>query len=382
MDTKGNILVIDDEDGIRKGCRRVLEPAGFKVETASSFQEGLGCIAGGQYDLVLLDVMMPDGRGVDLLGPIWERDPETVAVIITGYATVELAVESIKRGAYDFISKPFTADLLLMTVNRGMEKRRLVGESRRLREVEEQAAELTRAKEQAERLNEFKSFFATMVAHELRSPVSGIQSLVRTMLRGLAGDLSEQQSELLSRINVRLDFLQALINDLLTLAASKSLEHERPLEAVPLQAVIERVVERFAEEARAKGISLKPALHVKALAVRATDDGLDTVLRNLVGNAIKYTPNKGQVRIEAAREEDLAVVRVADSGIGIAAEDLAHIGEEFFRARNAHEKGIPGTGLGMSIVHQYVERFGGRVDVVSQEGQGTTFTLTLPVWQG
>lgn len=381
MDTKGNILVIDDEPGIRKGIARVLEPEGFYVETAGSFKEGLYCIENGQFDLVLLDVMMPDGRGVDLLDPIKARDPETVAVIITGYATVELAVETINLGAYDFISKPFTADMLLMTINRGMEKRKLSIETIRLKKIEAEAIELAKAKEQAERLNEFKSSFATMVAHDLRSPVNGAQSLVRTMLHGLAGELNEQQHEMLNRINLRLDFLQNLINDLLTLASSKSLDVERPLSAVLIHPVIERVIDRMSDEAHGKGVNLKLGLRAKSLSVQATEDGLDTILRNLVGNAIKYTPTKGQVRIDAFQEENNVVVRISDTGIGISSEDLPHIGEEFFRAKNAHLEGIPGTGLGMSIVHQYVERFGGKMDVQSQEGHGTTITLTMPLWQ-
>ena len=244
MDAKARILVIDDEEGIRKGCRRALEPHGFMVETAASFQEGLKWINEQLFDLILLDVMLPDGRGINLLGPILERDPDTIAVVITGYATVELAVDAIQHGAYNFISKPFTANMLLITVNQGLEKRQLSLDSKRMRALEQEAIELARAKEQADRLNEFKSHFATMVAHELRSPVSGVQSLVRTMLRGMAGELTEQQAELLGRVNTRLDFLLMLINDLLTLAASKSLESEVPLEPVSLEKVLRGVIER------------------------------------------------------------------------------------------------------------------------------------------
>ena len=132
MTTPGKILVIDDELGIRQGCRRVLGPQGFIVETAATLQEGVQKVQAGDFDLVLLDVMLPDGRGINLLATIRERDPDTVPVIITGYATVEMAVNAIKQGAYDFISKPFTSDLLLMTVNQGLEKRRLSRETRRL----------------------------------------------------------------------------------------------------------------------------------------------------------------------------------------------------------------------------------------------------------
>lgn len=377
MDPNSHILVIDDEDGIRKGCRRVLEPHGFLVHTAASCSEGLKLVAEQSFDLILLDVMLPDGRGVDLLKPIRTRDPETVVVIITGYATAELAVEAIKRGAYDFISKPFTADVLLMTIYQGLEKRRLSLDAKRLQVLEKEADELRRAKEEAERLNEFKSSFATMVAHDLRSPVAGAQSLVRTLLHGFAGPMNEKQTELLGRVNKRLDFLLVLINDLLTLAASKSMATDQPLAAVSLNELLGRVVERLTEEARAKHINLAVALPPLILLVTATEDGLDAVLRNLLGNAIKYTPENGQVQVEAALIGDQVRINVVDTGIGISAEDLPHIGEEFFRAKNAHAQGIPGTGLGMSIVRQYIERFGGQMEIHSQEGRGTTVSLNL-----
>ncbi len=275
MEPKGKILVIDDEIGIRNGCRRVLEPAGYTVETAASYREGLEKVTLEQYDLVLLDVMMPDGRGVDLMAPIHEQDSETVAVVITGYATVEMAVETIKRGAYDFIAKPFTTDLLLTTVSRGLEKRRLSLDAKRLQILEREAYQQAVAREQAEKLSEFKASFATMVAHELRSPVAGVQSLVRTLVRGLAGDLNDQQKEVLTRVETRLDFLLHLINDLLALAASKSLEDEKPLEAVPVQVVLQRVLDRFTEEARNKPVEIKQMLPEQALLIRASEDGLD-----------------------------------------------------------------------------------------------------------
>jgi signal transduction histidine kinase len=381
MDPKSKILVIDDEIGIRKGCRRVLEPAGYIVDSAASFREGLNKIKQEQFDLVLLDVMMPDGRGMDLLVPIHEQDPETVAVVITGYATVEMAVENIKRGAYDFIAKPFTTDLLLTTVQRGLEKRHLSLDARRLQVLEKEAYEQALARQQAEKLDQFKSSFATMVAHELRSPVAGVQSLVRTLLRGMAGDLSTQQTEVLARVETRLDFLLHLINDLLALAASKSVDDEKPLQPVAVQAVLQRVLDRFAEEAKGKPVEVKQTLPADSLVVRASEDGLDSILRNLVGNAIKYTPAAGQICVDCSSDGEDVILRVADSGIGISKEDLAHIGEEFFRAKNAHRQGIPGTGLGMSIVRQYVDRFEGQMNIESEEGKGSTFTVKLPLWR-
>jgi len=382
MESKGRLLVIDDEIGIRKGCRRVLEPEGFTVETAASFREGLYRIQQQQFDLVLLDVMMPDGRGVNLLEPIHQQDADTVAVVITGYATVETAVETIKRGAYDLIAKPFTPDMLLMTVNRGIEKRRLALDAKRLALLEKEARDLALAKEQAEKLNEFKSNFVTMVAHDLRSPVAGVQSLVRTMLNGMAGEITAGQKEILGRVDIRLGYLLNLINDLLVLAASKSVGTDRPLVPVQLQIVLNRVLDRYHEEAQGKQIQVTTGLPEEPVSVHATEDGLESILSNLVGNAIKYTPAGGQVEVTGTVEGNCFWLKVRDTGIGISAEDLSHIGEEFFRAKNAHLQGYPGTGLGVSIVKQYVERFAGQMQVESEEGKGTTFAIRLPLGQG
>jgi signal transduction histidine kinase len=376
MESKGNILVIDDEVGIREGCRRVLEQAGFIVDTAASFKVGLEKIQSAGFDMVLLDIMMPDGRGIDLLRPIHEKDPDTVCVIITGYASVELAVEAIKQGAYDFISKPFTADLLQLTVTQGLEKRRLTLEAKRLQSIEQEAAELARVNEEMERLNAFKSAFMVMVAHELRSPVSGAQSLVRTLSAGLAGELSKKQFEILSRVEMRLDSLLELINDLLTLAASKTAELEKP-GLVAYQPVIKRIVDRLSVAAREKNITLTVSLPEKPRNVNATEDGLEKIMGNLIGNAIKYTPSGGQVKVEVNEDSDHVQMRVSDTGMGIPENALPHIWDEFFRAGNARKSGITGTGLGLSIVKQFVDHYGGQIAAQSEEGKGAVFTLTL-----
>jgi signal transduction histidine kinase len=379
MDTKGKILVIDNELGIREGCTRALKPQGYIVETAETLQEGLNKIQEGKFDLVLLDVMMPDGRGIDLLAPIAERDPDVVIVIITGYATVELAAEAIKRGAYDFISKPFTSDLLLMTVNQGLEKRRLSLEAKRLQAIEQEAVTLAREKDEMERLNRFKTDFMLMVAHELRSPVGSAQSLIRTLIRGLAGGLNEQQGEILTRIEARLSVLTELINDLLSFAESKSYDVDQPLERVSINQVIERVIDHYMIEAENKHLKLTYEIPEDILAVKATEDGLQKIIGNLIGNAIKYTPEGGSVQVEVLDLSENVEIKVSDTGIGIPEEDLPRLGDEFFRAKNAKRLGIVGTGLGLSIVTQLVDRFGGSIVVHSVEGEGTAVKLKLPL---
>jgi two-component system sensor histidine kinase/response regulator len=372
------ILVVDDEPGIRQGCRRALEPQGFQVETAATLQEGLAQVASREYDLVLLDVMMPDGRGFDLLAPIHQRSPDTIAIVITGYATVELAVEAIRAGAYDFISKPFTPDVLLITVNKGLERRRLARDARRLATSEAERAELARAKEKAEQLLEFETAFTFKVAHELRAPVAGAISLVRPLLRGLAGQLTDQQQDIVGRIEKRLDILMELVTDLLDLAAARAVIAEQPRERLLLEPILTEAVDRLSAEAGAKKITVDLDAVGHEVEVAATRKGLESIVSNLLTNAIKYTPENGRITVRMSKQSGKVILTVSDTGMGIPAKDLPRIGEEFFRASNARESEVIGTGLGLSLVNELMTSYGGSFSVDSVEGQGTTITLRWP----
>jgi len=375
-EAKGNILVIDDELGIREGCRRCLEPQGFAVETAATIQEGIHKIQECDFDLVLLDVMMPDGRGIDLLGACQKKDPDLVSVIITGYATVELAVEAIKRGAYDFISKPFTTDLLLMTVNQGLERRRLSLEAKRLQAIEQEAAELARAKEEMERLDRFKTTFTLTVAHELRAPVTALQSFLLAMLKGYVPP--DQQRDILQRAIERARELLDLVDDLLSLAAARQeLTPPKRKKLSPADS-LERVVPLLRAQAKEKGVVFATEVRQRPL-VEANPSQMEQLWTNLISNGIKYTPAGGQVTITLDEEGGWAVGTVEDDGIGIAPEDQAQVFEEFYRTPQAKEMEPHGTGLGLPLVKRIVETHGGTIEVESALGQGSRFTFRLPV---
>jgi two-component system sensor histidine kinase/response regulator len=376
MEAKDNILVIDDELGIREGCRRALEPQGFTVETAATIQEGLRKIREGDFDLVLLDVMLPDGRGVDLLAPIHEKDPDSVCVIITGYATVELAVEAIKQGAYDFISKPFTSDLLLMTVNQGMEKRGLSREAKRLQAIEREAVELARAKEEMERLDRFKTAFTLTVAHELRAPITALQSFLLAMLKGYVSP--NQQKEVLQRAIERVQELLDLVDDLLNLAAAKQELVPSKREVLSLADALEKVVPLLQAQAEEKGITFTVEVRQRPQ-VEANLGQMGQLWTNLISNGIKYTPAGGRVTVTLEEKDGWAVGTVEDTGIGIAPQDQPRIFEEFYRTSQAKEFEHRGTGLGLPLVKRIVEGHGGTVEVESALGQGSRFSFRLPV---
>jgi two-component system sensor histidine kinase/response regulator len=371
----GRILVIDDELGIREGCRRTLEPEGYTVDTASTGYEGLRRVKEEPFDLVLLDVVMPDVRGIELLGPIHEQDPDIVCVIVTGYATVELAVQAIKAGAYDFLSKPFSSDLLLLAVRQGLERRQLSLEAKRLQALEQEAAKLARAKEELERLDRFKTTFILTVTHELRAPLTGLQSFLLALLKGYIPP--ERQKEILQRAVERAQELLDMVNDLLKLAAAGGEEEITKRELVSLADVLEKVFPLFKVQADEKGIDCTLEISHRPL-VRAHPDQMTQLWTNLISNGVKYTPSGGQVRVILKELDGWAVGIVEDTGIGIALEDQASIFEEFYRTSQAKELEPHGTGLGLPLVKRIVEGHGGTIEMVSELGRGSRFTFRLP----
>ena len=241
------------------------------------------------------------------------------------------------------------------------------------------AVAVTQALAEEKNLEASRAQFVRVATHELRSPVATAQSLVRGVLKGYAGPLTEKQQEVFSRISHRLDFLESLVNDLLDLAAGKAPELGEPVAPVSVTASLRRVVVLWQPHAEEKGLTLTLRVPRDPLLVHATEEGLDRVFVNLVSNAVKYTPTGGAVTVTAERAGGQVEVVVSDTGIGIPTEALPHLFEEFYRAPNAKALGEVGTGLGLAIVRDLVQRYGGRIGVQSVVGAGTTFTVTFPV---
>jgi signal transduction histidine kinase len=225
-----------------------------------------------------------------------------------------------------------------------------------------------------------KSKFIKMVTHELRSPVNGALSQLHLLLDGYLGELTTKQLDTLGRLKRRLQTLQALINDLLDLATGRAGLQVVETKPVDLPEALLRVVAQVEAAAAEKRLTVQ--LHLpkepESISVTSTAEHVDRILGNIVGNAIKYTPEGGAVVINLRVEAGQAVVQVADTGIGIPATSLPRLFTEFYRANNA-KAFETGTGLGLVIVKELVERIGGRIAVESEEGRGTTFTITLPL---
>jgi len=230
-------------------------------------------------------------------------------------------------------------------------------------------------------LDRDKSKFLRITTHELRSPVRVTESLLMTLGDGFVGTLTPEQTEVLQRAQRRLASLHELIDDLLDLAAGKADMGQVQPKRVDLRTVAGEIAERMRTVAEGKGLTLQYSHPEERLEVFCDPNDLERIVGNLVSNAVKYTV-RGQVRVALSRADSHARLEVADTGIGIPREALPSLFNEFYRAANAKAAGESGTGLGLAIVKLLVARYGGEIGVASEEGKGTTMTVSLPLAPG
>lgn len=227
-------------------------------------------------------------------------------------------------------------------------------------------------------LENIRKEFVSNVSHELKTPLAGIQAYAETLLSGAIDD-PEACQRFVTRIQEQGNRLHDLVQDLLQLGRIEAGQEAFQLERVSVAETIQATVESQQPVATGKEISIELQSPSTDLFVRVDRKGLQTILDNLVGNAVKYTPESGQVRIQWSSSKNEVQIDVTDSGVGIASEHLPRIFERFYRVDEARSRDIGGTGLGLSIVKHLVNEFRGSIDVQSTPGQGSTFTVRLPV---
>lgn len=215
------------------------------------------------------------------------------------------------------------------------------------------------------------------VTHELKAPLAAIVTSLAVILEQYVGDVDETQTHLLERAYKRAQDALDMLGDLLDLARMRELPSAN-FQDVEINRIIDDVVEAHADDAAARSVKLRVETTGRLPAVSGDHEALETMLANLVGNAIKYTNEGGQVTVSAAAESGFAVLRVSDKGPGIPQEDIGRIFDDFYRSPEARKRGIDGTGLGLAIVKSIVDRHGGTVEVSSEPGEGATFTVRLP----
>jgi len=233
--------------------------------------------------------------------------------------------------------------------------------------------------ENLKRVDEAKTWFLLKASHELRSPLSSILSIIRTLTQGFLGELQDAQKEMLERVELRAQALSNSVSDLLVLAKGRAELSTSELEKINFCTLLGENVEFYQNMAAEKEISLEvqcPA-NLNTAVVYGRREGLQSIVSNLLSNAVKYTPKGGTISMKLHPEEDKVIFEVSDTGIGIPENERQRLFSEFFRAENAKKLSEIGTGLGLSIVKTTVEQHGGSIDVQSREGVGSTFRVLL-----
>jgi signal transduction histidine kinase len=358
------VLVIDDDEVILLSCRRILGKVGYEVETFNNGIHGIARLREAPAPILLVDLKMPEMDGMEVIAQARALDPSITVVVITGYATVSAAVDTMKAGAYDFLPKPFTPEELRLTVDRCYERWRLAAEFEKLHRQKE----------------ELQHRFVTFVSHQLKAPLVAVKQYLDVLLHTSRPPLPDTALTWIGRSQERLQGMLAIIEDWLTLAKVEREQFFDKDATADLCAVARGSVEALQEQAKAAQVSLATAFAPDMVAwVQGDVLALGNVAANLVGNAIKYNRAGGQVTVDVARAPDSACLIVTDTGIGIPEEALPQLFTEFLRVKTEDTHNIPGTGLGLAICKKIVEGLGGTIEVSSRLGMGSRFVVRLPL---
>ncbi len=358
------ILVIDDEEIVLDSCREILQGGGYTVATAADGARGLRLVEEFRPDLVYVDLKMPGMSGMEVLARIRDADPAIVTIVITGYAILASAVEAMQRGAYDFVPKPFTPEEFRLVTRRGLEKRRLIQETARLRREQEMLREN----------------FAAIVAHEVKSPLAAAQQNLFLLAAELADTLTDAQRERLARLQSRLDGLLKMVDTWLRAISSDLGEIRERFAPTDLSAVVTRAREAVQPLAIRKDVEVTADVPPDLPPVLGDEGTLAEALTNVLGNAVKYSHPGGTVGVTVRETEDRVLLAVTDSGVGITPEDLPYVFGDFYRGQ-AGTTGETGAGLGLAVTRRIVEAHGGTISAESTPGQGSTFVIALPAFR-
>jgi len=486
-----DILVIDDEKSLRDGAERVLSRMGCRVSKASRGVEGLDIIEKENVSIVLLDMKMPGIDGMEVLRRIMIMDKGILVIVITGYATVETAIEAMKQGAYDFIPKPYEPDQLRIVVNRAIDKIHLTKDAEKLeREQRRTLADLHTEQSRVHAIIEYlpngvmvtddkgvvvlinpsfidymgldpgtepgkklenyiedkdlcklisdisrgryvdfddiptyeldltggkfllvrsrpvlgeigeclgavvnlmdvsalkaldqvKSEFVAKVSHELRSPLSTIHEQLALVLADMVDNISDNDQHILSRAKEKTKGMISTIGDLLDLSRIEAGNIAKEIKVVCLDEFIKGILDFLEAKAKAKNqtLILEP-IEDSIPEITADPMSIESIFGNLITNAINYTQEGGEIKVNVSLVGINIRVKVSDNGFGIDPKYMDKIFDRFYRVKNDKTRFITGTGLGLPIVKGLVDSLGGYIDVESEVGIGTTFTVLIPV---
>jgi two-component system sensor histidine kinase/response regulator len=370
MDTL-QVLAIDDEPGMRRGVVKTLKrftmtqrdldtEVMFEVTEVENGKDALEALATEKFDIVLLDYKLPDINGIEILNNIREKEYDLLTIMMTAYASLEVAVSATKNGAFDFLAKPFSPDELKAVVRKAASNLMLK----------------RHAKQLAEEKKQVRFQFLSVLAHELKAPLNAIEGYLDIMDNRIAGDNIEKYDKMVKRSLVRINGMRKLIFDLLDLTRIESGQKKRELQNINILEAAENAIESMEPMAAERDIKIN-LIPQEAVNIYGDNGEFEIIFNNLVSNAVKYNNDNGKVDIYITKEENIVTIKVADTGIGMNEEQQAKLFKEFVRFKNDKTRNIEGSGLGLSILKRISLLYDGEVTVESEEEKGTTFIMTL-----
>ena len=387
----GNILIIEDEKRLLTNLQLLLADEGYHITTAENGKTGMHYLMQMPFDLVITDIVMEEMNGFEIMESIAAHGFDTLVIVITGYTSTDSAIEALRKGAYDYISKPFDIDMMKISIRRALEKARLQRELKaHMQALEQRVADRTKAlaesnhrlhqsieelKAAQERLIQSEKLSAlgeliSGIAHELNNPLTGVLGYAELVNR--RQDCSPDVRSMLEKI--RRDALRCgqIVKKLLSFARKQTLEKRY----VDINAICLQTLELLAYQLRVNNVTTIKQLDTTLPKTMADEVQLQQVLLNMFTNAcqaMEESYGENQLLVMTTHDSQKIYITISDTGSGIASENLSRIFDPFYTTK---EKG---TGLGLSLSYGIIKEHGGETTVSSAFGQGTTFTIELPI---
>jgi signal transduction histidine kinase len=371
---KLKVLIVDDEPGIRSGITRILrnftvgypfmeEDFEFDLMEADTGERALEIIEDQPVDIILLDNKLPGMDGIEVLEHINKMKLDARVMMITSYASLDLAVKATNNGAFNFVPKPFTPDELRSAIENITKNLFLKRMTRQMNEEGKQV----------------RYQFLSVLSHELKSPINAVEGYLRIMQDRQVGDDLKDYDTMIDRSIERIKGMRNLIMDLLDLTkmeSGKKIAEKKNVDLAEIARIAKDTIEPMAIQKNVKTY----IENANGAAINADPDEMEIILNNLVSNAVKYNREGGEVYVTTEVKNGNALIKVEDTGIGMKEEEMAMLFKEFVRIKNDKTRNITGSGLGLSIVKKLVEEnYGGKIAVESTPDKGSTFTVTLPL---
>ncbi|MDM8558050.1 response regulator [Candidatus Parabeggiatoa sp. HSG14] len=391
MKTQSRILVVDDNTDICVNIETLLSINGYLVDTVINGEQAISFCRKNQYNIILVDICLPDIQGPELVDKIAKISLSTDFIYITGHALLNSAIEAVKRErVVSYETKPLDLEHLLFIIQQVIQRQHVeksLVEERLLltQRVAERTIALNKTNLDLARAVRLKDEFLASMSHELRTPLASVLGNTELLLEGIYGSLNKKQIKSLQTIEGSGQHLLSLINDVLDLSRIGAGKMELEREQVQIIELCHKSL-HFIRQRSVQKKNLQVTLtldHTKNISLNADPQRLKQILVNLLNNAVKFTPNGGSIDLEVKTNEADQVIHfiVSDTGIGIASEDMERLFQPFIQADSRLARKYEGIGLGLTLAQHLTELHGGSLSLDSTLDKGSRFTVSLPCYE-